>query len=410
MPGRGRGRPPHPDILTPAEQRVLEELRSGGTNVEIAVRLGISPETVKTHIANMLSKLELADRRQLAAWRPTEKRLRLRALLPLPAALAWTGGAVAVVAVVVALAVMIVVLTGEGDQTSRAILAHESTLSREACLRTILIWDFAYSDGLCLVAVSDASGDSVTLEWTTGAPIAATRWQYRLHRSPPVRVSDHGRVYRGGGFEDLTFGRENLAWEEWTDIPNSDAETRGIRVTGLPAGEAYDFQVRAVTRGRPGDPSAIANVAVTAAPEHPMRLEPGMVVEGDGHAQWFVGQKRFVVTIPKGVRLVAPGAVVLECGAEGMWWPWGSPGPEPSRLDGGHFYWDKGPFSAAAMCQEEYDIFWYNICGRETYLTDLTTGSLLILRERGEEYTRCVVEDDSQRVNAIFDQILASVR
>ncbi len=385
---------------------MLEELRRGGTNVEIAVRLGISPETVKTHIARMLSKLDLEDRRQLAAWRPAEKRRRLRALLPLPAALAWTGGAVAVVSVIVALAVMIAVLTGEGDQTSEAILAHESSLSREACLRTVLGRD---PDAFCLVAVSDASGDSVTLEWTTAAPIAATRWQYRLHRSPPVRVYDHGRVY-DDGFEDLTFGRETLAWEEWTDIPNSDAETRGVRVTGLPAGEAYDFQVRAVTRGGPGEPSAIANVAVTATLEHPLRLEPGMIVKGDGHAQWLVGQERFVITIPSGVRLVAPGAVVLECGAEGMWWPDGSPGPIPNRKDGGHFYWNKGPFAAASVCQEEYDIFWYDICGRETYLTDLTTGSLLILKEKGEEFNRCVVEGDSQRVNAIFDQILASVR
>ena len=294
---------------------------------------------------------------------------------------------------------MIAVLTGEGDQTSEAILAHESSLSREACLRTVLGRD---PDAFCLVAVSDASGDSVTLEWTTAAPIAATRWQYRLHRSPPVRVYDHGRVY-DDGFEDLTFGRETLAWEEWTDIPNSDAETRGVRVTGLPAGEAYDFQVRAVTRGGPGEPSAIANVAVTATLEHPLRLEPGMIVKGDGHAQWLVGQERFVITIPSGVRLVAPGAVVLECGAEGMWWPDGSPGPIPNRKDGGHFYWNKGPFAAASVCQEEYDIFWYDICGRETYLTDLTTGSLLILKEKGEEFNRCVVEGDSQRVNAIFE-------
>ena len=34
-----RGRPPHPGVLTPAEWRVLEELREGRTNAEIAVRL-----------------------------------------------------------------------------------------------------------------------------------------------------------------------------------------------------------------------------------------------------------------------------------------------------------------------------------------------------------------------------------
>ena len=56
------GRPRYPGVLTPAEQRVLEALRDGGSNAEIAARLGLSRETVKTHIASMLSKLDLADR------------------------------------------------------------------------------------------------------------------------------------------------------------------------------------------------------------------------------------------------------------------------------------------------------------------------------------------------------------
>lgn len=68
------GRPPHPDILTPAEQRVLDELRQGGTNSEIAVRLGVSPDAVKYHISNMLGKLDLPDRHALAAWRPERER------------------------------------------------------------------------------------------------------------------------------------------------------------------------------------------------------------------------------------------------------------------------------------------------------------------------------------------------
>ena len=42
-----RGRPRHPDVLTPGEWRVLEALRDGGTNAEIAARLGLSADTVK---------------------------------------------------------------------------------------------------------------------------------------------------------------------------------------------------------------------------------------------------------------------------------------------------------------------------------------------------------------------------
>ncbi len=66
---RGRGRPPHPDILTPAEWRVLREIRTGASNAEIAVRLGLGNATVKFHIRNIRNKLELTDRADLVAWR-----------------------------------------------------------------------------------------------------------------------------------------------------------------------------------------------------------------------------------------------------------------------------------------------------------------------------------------------------
>ena len=112
MPQRRRGRPPHPDLLTPAERRVLEELRKGGTNAEIAVRIGIGPETVKTHISNMLAKLQLEDRQQLAAWREEDAPRRRRWLLapillrPLVAAGAVAGVAVVVVVILLLLALV----------------------------------------------------------------------------------------------------------------------------------------------------------------------------------------------------------------------------------------------------------------------------------------------------------------
>ena len=82
MTRRGRGRPPYPDVLTPAEWRILDEVRTGATNAEIAIRLGLSPYTVKYHISNILGKLELRNRREIAGWRPEPEPVRLGQMVP----------------------------------------------------------------------------------------------------------------------------------------------------------------------------------------------------------------------------------------------------------------------------------------------------------------------------------------
>jgi len=50
--------------LTPREREVLKLVASGRANKEIGAQLGISERTVKTHISNIFSKLELTDRTQ----------------------------------------------------------------------------------------------------------------------------------------------------------------------------------------------------------------------------------------------------------------------------------------------------------------------------------------------------------
>ena len=65
---RSRGRPPHDDVLTPAEWRVIEAVRHGLTNAAIAGRLGVSADAVKFHIANALHKLGLTSRVDLRRW------------------------------------------------------------------------------------------------------------------------------------------------------------------------------------------------------------------------------------------------------------------------------------------------------------------------------------------------------
>jgi NarL family two-component system response regulator LiaR len=50
--------------LTGQEVKVLERLAAGRSNKEIARDLGVSPNTVKTHVANLYGKLEVGRRTQ----------------------------------------------------------------------------------------------------------------------------------------------------------------------------------------------------------------------------------------------------------------------------------------------------------------------------------------------------------
>ncbi|HLF78844.1 MAG TPA: helix-turn-helix transcriptional regulator [Dehalococcoidia bacterium] len=73
---RGRGRPKTEGILTPRELEVLELIRTGRSNREIADELDISLAGAKFHVSEIISKLGVTTREEAATWRQ-EPRARL---------------------------------------------------------------------------------------------------------------------------------------------------------------------------------------------------------------------------------------------------------------------------------------------------------------------------------------------
>lgn len=112
-----RGRPRHPGLLTQREEDVLALLREGLTNQQIAERLGISFETAKHHISQILSKLGVATREEAAAWQPE----RAPSRWTLPRIVLALGGMAVFAAAVAVLALLAwgVSRSGDGGQGER---------------------------------------------------------------------------------------------------------------------------------------------------------------------------------------------------------------------------------------------------------------------------------------------------
>ena len=139
----------------------------------------------------------------------------------------------------------------------------------------------AESEPLSLIVVSDGSHDSLLLEWA-GGPANATKWQYRQRR-----------------WEDGL----PLAWEAWTDIPNSSAATRSHRISGLGSLSGFEYQVRAVVGTTVGAESEADRGGTQEEGSKILDIYLSRVVEGDGRREWRV--VNFTIVIPDGMRLHA---------------------------------------------------------------------------------------------------------
>ena len=155
---------------------MLDALRDGGSNAEIAARLGLSRETVKTHIASMLSKLGLSNRHELAGWRPEPPRRGARGWLGLlvrPAI--GLGAATGVGAVIVIFAVVI--------GASREVLSCSSGVAvTNPAANTELV-----ADCESLLGLRDTIRGTGKLNWTAGKPMA--EWEGVTVSGTPQRVT-----------------------------------------------------------------------------------------------------------------------------------------------------------------------------------------------------------------------------
>jgi DNA-binding NarL/FixJ family response regulator len=60
--------PSGPEALTPREREVASLLAEGLSNSQVAERLYISPRTAAVHVSNILAKLGMSSRTEVAAW------------------------------------------------------------------------------------------------------------------------------------------------------------------------------------------------------------------------------------------------------------------------------------------------------------------------------------------------------
>ena len=69
MDGNGAG---GPSALTPREREVVALLAGGLSNADVARRLVISRKTAAVHVSNILAKLGMSSRAQVASWATRE--------------------------------------------------------------------------------------------------------------------------------------------------------------------------------------------------------------------------------------------------------------------------------------------------------------------------------------------------
>ncbi len=202
-----RGRPKHPDVLTPREWEVLALLRDGRSNDEIAQRLDISLAGAKYHVSEILGKLGVASREEAAAWQPRERPWWAAVATPLGALrraasasrLSVVGAAVAATVIGAGLGLLVwgLVRTGGGGgagEDSPAVGAASPPMQAPSEPTTPLV----LGSGI----LGAQTGRQMVARWpssSTVSYIARTRRCSRLARSWSPPANSTARAVRLGG-------------------------------------------------------------------------------------------------------------------------------------------------------------------------------------------------------------------
>lgn len=153
-----RGRPPHPDILTPREWEVLALLREGLSNEAIAGRLDITERTARYHVSEILSKLGVGSREEAAAWQPEERHPRWLAA-GAPFALFWRKASFGWLSPATAAVLGVVVATGAGLLVWGLVRTDATLDSPDG-----LVWERADGRSRLVSVEAGTCGDTATAE------------------------------------------------------------------------------------------------------------------------------------------------------------------------------------------------------------------------------------------------------
>jgi DNA-binding CsgD family transcriptional regulator/photosystem II stability/assembly factor-like uncharacterized protein len=238
-----RGRPRHPDVLTPREWEVLALVREGLTNEQIAERLGVTLHAARYHVSEILSKLGVATREEAAAWQPEKVRAGPRWSIAFQI---WLTAAAAVTLIGVSVLVW-GVARGSGDDESQGLIITSASpsVSQQVAtatpIPTFVTTNEPYTgpnvSGMQLVnegfAVVNASGAYTPRLYTTALVPQGERLVPQVNIAPPGIANmgdfwfldrEHGWVVSSGRRDDayetqVSVYRTSDGGQSWSSAP-----------------------------------------------------------------------------------------------------------------------------------------------------------------------------------------------